>query len=66
MILYSSLLVNVQMEGYLLSLSRGGRTGGLKEIKGCMRFMRIGRWPGKPQKLETNAEPGCNSTYTNH
>lgn len=33
MISYVSLLVNVQMESYLLSLSRGGRTGGLKEIR---------------------------------
>lgn len=70
MVLYLS-LGNVQMESYLLSLARYGIIGGLKEIKGGLRFIRIGSWQRKPQKLrkriiETNAGSGYNRSYTGH
>ena len=54
-----------------LSLGREGIAGGLKEIRGDLRFIRIGCWQEKSQKLrrritETNAGPGCNGSYDSH
>lgn len=54
MILYLSFLGNVPMESHILSLGMDGISGSLKEIKRGLRFVRIGSWQEKPQKLRKN------------